>query len=226
MARTPAAGWSSSPIDRVGGSGRPAVGRTVSDELIAQLERARALGFLGPGEVQAHIDHAAGFLEALAGVRGDVVDLGSGGGVPGLVVGVARPDLHLVLLDATAKRCRFLEAAVAALELDAEVAEGRAEVLGRGRLRGTASAVLARSFAAPAPTAECAAPLLAVGGRLVVSEPPDGRDRWPADGLAPLGLEVGSRSTAAPHVQVLLQARPCPQAYPRREGVPAKRPLF
>ncbi len=194
--------------------------------LIAQLERARALGFLGPGEVQAHIDHAAAFLEALTDVAGTVVDLGSGGGVPGLVVGVARPDLHLVLLDATAKRCRFLEAAVAALRLDADVAEGRAELLARGALRGSAAAVLARSFAAPAPTAECAAPLLRVGGRLVVSEPPDRSDRWPIAGVAPLGLEVGHRTTTAPQVQILLQVWPCPDEYPRREGIPAKRCRF
>ncbi len=195
-------------------------------ELITQLERARALGFLGPGDVQAHIDHAAGFLAALTDVEGTVVDLGSGGGVPGLVVGVARPDLHLVLLDATAKRCRFLETAATVLGLDAEVAEGRAEVLARGPLRGSAAAVLARSFAAPAPTAECAAPLLAVGGRLIVSEPPDAGDRWPSAGLALLGLELGPRTTTAPQVQMLVQARRCPDTYPRRAGVPAKRPLF
>ncbi len=196
------------------------------EELIAQLERARALGFLGPGDVRDHVRHAEGFVAALEGLSGVVVDLGSGGGVPGLVVGMARPDLQLVLLDATAKRCRFLEAAVMALALDATVAEGRAEVLGRGPLRGTATAVLARSFASPAATAECAAPLLAVGGRLVVSEPPNPVDRWPAAGVSLLGLEVGDRSTTTPRLQVLHQVRPCSDAYPRREGIPAKRPLF
>lgn len=198
----------------------------MSDELITQLERARGLGFLGPGDVRDHIDHAAGFVEALEDVAGVVVDLGSGGGVPGLVVATVRPDLHLVLLDATAKRCRFLEEAVAALGLQATVAQGRAEVLGRGHLRGTAAAVLARSFAAPAPTAECAAPLLIVGGRLVVSEPPTSLDRWPATGLSLLGLEVGRRTTTTPHLQILHQVRLCPPTYPRREGVPGKRPLF
>ena len=62
--------------------------------------------------MEAHVEHTRGFLAALAGV-GAVVDLGSGGGVPGLVLGVARPDLRLVLLEATATRCRFLEEAVA-----------------------------------------------------------------------------------------------------------------
>lgn len=195
--------------------------------LLAQLERARELGFLGPGPVQAHIDHAAAFLSALTGVHGLVVDLGSGGGVPGLVVGVARPDLSMVLVDARAVRCRFLEEAVRALELDAQVVQGRAEEIGRSPHRGTAAAVVARSFGPPAVTAECAAPLLAVGGRLVVSEPPGSADggRWPPAGLLPLGL-VPEGQVGSPAVQVLRLVRRCPDELPRRTGVPAKRPLF
>jgi 16S rRNA (guanine527-N7)-methyltransferase len=114
--------------------------------LLEQLARARTLGFLGPGPVEHHIDHAAGFVDALAGVSGRVIDLGSGGGVPGLVVALARPELEVVLVDATAKRCRFLESAVDALGITAMVVEGRAEVVGRGPLRAGAAAVVARSF--------------------------------------------------------------------------------
>ena len=169
--------------------------------------------------------HAAAFVAALEGVSGTVVDLGAGGGVPGLVVAMARPDLHLVLLDAMAKRCRFLEEAVEALGLDAEVLEGRAEDVGRSAWRAAAAAVIARSFAAPAPTAECAAPLLAVGGRLVVSEPPEPVDRWPADPLAHLGLRPDPPNQGAA-VRILTQVERCPEAYPRQVGVPAKRPLF
>ncbi len=197
-------------------------------DLRAQLERARTLGFLGPGPIDVHTEHAAGFLRALEGVTGLVIDLGSGGGVPGLIVAAERPDLELVLLDAAAKRCRFLEAAVAELGLDERVtvAEGRAEVLGRGALRGTAAAVLARSFGPPAATAECAAPLLRVRGRLIVSEPPAAPPRWPAEGLAPLGLAPVPWDSVGPRMQILEQVDPCPDEYPRRDGVPAKRPLF
>lgn len=197
-------------------------------ELGAVLERSRRLGFLGPGPIEEHLAHAGGFLTGLAGASGLVVDLGSGGGVPGLVVAVARPDLELVLLDAAAKRCRFLEEAVAALGLvgRVRVVEGRAEVLGRGPLRSQATWVLARSFAAPAPTAECAAPLLHPGGALLVSEPPEARDRWPADGLAPLGLAPGTLVAEAPRIRRIDAVAPCPDTYPRRTGVPAKRPLF
>ena len=196
--------------------------------LLEQLERARTMGFLGPGPVEPHIDHTAVFGSALQDVQGTVVDLGSGGGVPGLVLAVARPDLRLVLVDARARRCRFLEEATAALGLTAEVIEGRAEVIGRTERRGTADAVVARSFGLPSATAECASPLLRVGGRLVVSEPPPPPqpDRWPPAGLRRLGLEATRRVVDGSSVQVLEQRTPCPDAYPRRDGVPAKQPLF
>jgi 16S rRNA (guanine527-N7)-methyltransferase len=209
----------------VSSAGGPAsaVGR-----LLEQLERAQRRGFLGPGPVSEHLDHAQGFVTALEQVTGRVVDLGSGGGIPGLPVALARPDLELVLVDASAKRGAFLESAVEALGLAdrCQVAVGRAELLGRGALRGTADAVLARSFGSPASTAECAAPFLRVGGRLVVSEPPQAEDRWPVAGLRPLGLAPLERSTSGPRIQVLLQERICAEEYPRRDGVPAKRPLF
>ena len=107
--------------------------------------------------------------------------------------------------------------------------EGRAEELARrADLRGRFDLVVARGFGPPAVTAECGAGFLVVGGRLVVSEPPGGRpDRWPAEGLAPLGLEPGRRSRrAGASYQVLRQATACPDRYPRRVGIPAKRPLF
>lgn len=194
------------------------------DALLEQLERSRELGFLGPGPVEAHIEHATSFLTAVEGLRGRLIDLGSGGGVPGLIIGRQRPDLTVVLVDAMGKRCRFLETAVAALRLDATVVEGRAEVVARGPMRGTADIVVARSFGPPATTAECAAPLLRVGGLLVVSEPPGEADRWPDEGLAELGVKVSERQV--PGTACLVQVRPCPERFPRRDGVPAKRPLF
>jgi len=196
--------------------------------LLAQLERSQSLGFLGPGSVEPHIRHAEVFLRALDGTEGTVVDLGSGGGVPGLILAVARPDLHLVLLEARARRCAFLEVALQALGLEGEVVEGRAEVIGRSHRRGTADAVVARSFGLPATTAECASPLLRAGGRLLVSEPPPPVQpgRWPAADLRPLGLFVAERVGDGPSVQVLEQLAPCPDEFPRRDGLPGKRPLF
>lgn len=196
--------------------------------LVEQLDRARELGFLGPGPAEGHLRHAEAFVAALADVpAGLAIDLGSGGGVPGLVVAVARPDLELLLVDSVRKRCAHLQAAVAALDVPERVGVRceRAEVLGRSELRGRAATVLARGFGPPAVTAECAAPLLQVGGRLLVSEPPGTTDRWPPAPLAQLGLAVGSRRIA-PTLQILVQLEPCPDRFPRRTGVPGKRPLF
>ena len=200
--------------------------------LAAVLARSQALGFLGPGEPAFHVEHARGFGDEL-GDAATVVDLGSGGGVPGLVLAVEHPDRRFLLLDAMTKRCRFLEAAVDELGLGGRVVVrcGRAEVLGReAELRGTIDAVVSRSFGPPAVTAECAAPLLCVGGRLIVSEPPEedrSTARWDADRLALLGLcDDGRRRHRGAAYRVLVQLGPCPSEYPRRVGVPAKRPLF
>lgn len=200
-----------------------------SPGLVQVLERARRLGVLGPGPVLDHVEHAAGFVEGLESVAagGLVIDLGSGAGVPGLVVAEARPDLRVVLLDSLERRCALLVEAVEALGWTGrvQVLEARAEEVGRDPgWRGTADAVTARSFGPPAVTAECAAPLLRVDGLLVVSEPPDDTDRWPAGDLEQLGLAPLPDSPAGIHR--CRQLHPCPDPYPRRVGLPAKRPLF
>lgn len=199
-----------------------------SPGLLRVLERAQQLGFLGPGPVDAHVAHAAAYLPVLEGVSGRIADLGSGAGLPGLPIALARPDLALVLVDAGERRVEALRRAVEELGLEArvDVVLGRAEVVGRGELRGTLDAVVARAFGPPAVTAECAAPLLRLGGRLIVSEPPDGAHRWPAEAIAELGLAIGARLAGPPHLQVLDQVHVCPDTFPRRDGLPAKRPLF
>ena len=150
--------------------------------------------------------------------------------MPGLVLATALPDWRWDLVEAGARRAAFLERAVQELGLldRVRVRHLRAEELGRTDAeRGRADAVTARSFGPPAVTAECGAPLLRPGGVLVVSEPPDGAgDRWPADGLATVGLAVAERRPGPPAVAVLVQDGPCPPRFPRRPGIPAKRPLW
>lgn len=200
--------------------------------VIDVLEEARDLGFLGPGPVGVHIDHAHGFAAAAEPLcPGRVVDLGSGGGVPGLVLAMTWPTADVALVDSSERRTVFLGRAVERLGLGPRVSvvRARAEDLGRDRRwRGRADAVVARGFGPPAVVAECGAPLLRVGGRLIVSEPPSPRgDRWPVSGLAQLGLGVhGVVSGETASMAVLVQERPCPPAFPRPSGRPAKRPLF
>ncbi len=88
----------------------------------------------------------------------------------------------------------------------------------------------ARSFGSPAVTAECAAPLLLTSGLLIVSEPPgDTREaRWPPAGLMGLGLvpRETTRFDGRFTFQVIEKVEPTPDRFPRRVGIPAKRPLF
>lgn len=213
------------------------------------LEDARAAGFLGPGPVDVHLRHAEGFVTLCRRLWPDgttppvLLDLGSGGGLPGLVIAVHWPETTLVLLDAQARRTAFLDDAIRRLDVGARVSvrHDRAEAAGRDpHLRGHFDGVLARSFGRPAVVAECAAPLLRPGGWLVVSEPPgnspddppglaraaSGATRWPAEPLRQLGLVPDQLVHEEFGYQLLRQAEACPERFPRRDGVPAKRPLF
>jgi 16S rRNA (guanine527-N7)-methyltransferase len=201
--------------------------------LARELEDARARGMLGPGPVEAHLDHAEMMAGAIdPGFCGSFLDLGSGAGVPGLVLLETWPGATGTLLDARRRRCSFLEAAVARLGMAdrASVVRGRAEELGReAGLRGAFELVVARGFGGPATTAECAVGFLGRGGRVVVSEPPaaGSRWRWPAEGLAQLGLsgpEVGGGSGGK--FAILTMAGPVSERWPRRVGVPGRRPLW
>jgi len=174
--------------------------------------------------VDAHLENARAFLEAWEGpAPGSVVDLGSGGGVPALPLALAWPESRWVLVEANGRRARFLVHALRRVGpgARARVEPIRAEVLGRDPLqRGRHDLVVARGFGAPAVTAECAAPFLAVGGRLLTSEPPAPRE-WPEGALEQLGLAAEGRKGS---VMVLRQAELCPGRFPRRS--PSKRPLF
>jgi len=212
----------------------------LESRMLPVLEDARRRGLLGPGPLLPHLGHALGFgAAACTGAEGGPggtpawagLDLGSGAGLPGLPLALTWPDSRWTLVDAGKRRVEFLVEAVRSLGLEdrVEVVAGRAEELGRHeRLRGWFDLVVARGFGPPAVTAECAAGFLTVGGRLVVSEPPGGRPgRWPASGLAPLGLEPSATiETMGASYAVLHQRSPCPDRFPRRTGIPSKRPLF
>ncbi len=201
--------------------------------LLEVLGRARELGFLGPGPLEDHRDHALGYLQVMGrGWVGRAADLGSGGGVPGLVLALACPESDWILIEAQTRRADFLDSAVQQLGLGSRVSvlHERAEVVGRSAgHRSIYDLVVARSFATPAVTAECGAPLLRQGGRLIVSEPPvDGQavERWPIDGLQQLSLTLEEYLPGPPALAVFSSAAICPEKFPRRVGIPAKRPLW
>ena len=208
----------------------------VSTGVAKALAQARAFGYLGPGPLQRHIDHAPGFADALtsAGIGGPdsdfrALDLGSGGGIPGLVLMEWWANSQWTFLDSNQRRMRTLVETldVLAFAPRASVRVGRAEDIGRDReLRSSFDAVVARGFGGPAVTAECGSGFLRQGGLLVVSEPPGVEERWPERGLSRLGLRRRRFERGEFRFFVANQDRLTPATYPRPVGVPAKQPLF
>ena len=201
------------------------------------LARSFELGFLGSMPIRSQIDHALGFVAVLEMELGrtpaSVIDLGTGGGVPGLVLASCWPESRVALMDASERRTTFLTESLEEwpAATNVEVVRGRAEELGhRGDLREQFEAVTSRSFGIPALTAECGSAFLVPGGWMVVSEPPElsSELRWPAAGLVTLGLEPVETTRVSDRFgyQVLRKVTPIEDRYPRRVGIPAKRPLF
>ena len=145
------------------------------------LADSQRLGMLGSRPIDEVIEHAQAFVDALSDVTGTVLDLGSGGGVPGLVIAVARPDLRVLLVDRRTARTDHLARLVRRLELDdrVEVIAADASIL---RLPTPVDAVVARGFGPPVSTGRIAVAFLRPHGRFVVSEPPgDAPRRWGED---------------------------------------------
>ncbi len=150
--------------------------------LAEALGQAQALGMLGDRPIPEAIEHARSVVRALDGVGGTVVDLGAGGGLPGLVIAHDRPDLRLELIDRRAKRTDFLERVVRRHGLAPRVVVVCADATAlvgacSAGDRPLADAAVARGFGPPSVTIRTMTGLVRPGGRLVVTEPPVG-DRW------------------------------------------------
>lgn len=162
-----------------------------------------------------------------------VADLGSGAGFPGLVLAVALPQASVALVESAARKCEFLERAVAAAAItNGRVVCARAEEWAEGE--GASDLVLARALAPLAVLCEYAAPLLELGGTLVAWK----GEVTPAEALegeraaALLGLSGGSAVRSEPyagsvahHLHVFRKVAQTPPGFPRRPGVARRRPL-
>ncbi|MEN9822029.1 MAG: putative ribosomal small subunit methyltransferase [Actinomycetota bacterium] len=164
--------------------------------LLAALSTIRDRGPIGEASLESAIDHADQYVAVLPPDATELADLGSGGGLPGLVIAVRRPDLRITLVERRATRADLLRRAVSSLGLSGRVTVVAADAsqVAADRPREF-DVVTARSFAAPPITARWAGELLKDGGRLIVSEPPiDDPSRWPAPLLESCGLVDEGRS--------------------------------
>lgn len=167
------------------------------------------------------------------GSAGTVVDVGSGGGLPGLVLKLARPGLEVTLLEANHRKTAFLETAAAQLGLRVRVLTARAEEAAhRPQLRESFDVATARALAAMPVLAELCLPFVRVGGRLLAMKADaeaEVRSALPAvERLGGRLLAIEAAASAARdrgQVVVVEKVAPTPPGFPRRPGVPVKRPL-
>jgi 16S rRNA (guanine527-N7)-methyltransferase len=217
--------------------------RRYGELLLAANERMNLTAITDPAQVQA-----LHFLDALTLVppirdwcreagRDDptLLDVGSGSGVPGLLLKIALPGLRVTLLDATGKRVRFLQQAIAELELRGIGAvQGRAEELGRDReWREQFDLVTARALARLPTLLEWCLPFARVGGLVLAPKAGDLAAEI-AQGERAAAILGGSVRAALPVALPELPGRSIvpiakvgrtPARYPRGAGLPAKDPL-
>jgi 16S rRNA (guanine527-N7)-methyltransferase len=174
------------------------VSGSTAPELVTALVDAQRLGFLGARPIPDVIAHARGFVRALRAYEHveTVLDLGAGGGVPGLVVAHDLPDLQVTLLDRRAKRTDFLERVVRRLGWGDRVSVICADAESFVPI-DQFDGVMARGFGPPEFTLSVAAHLVRAGGPMVISEPP-GADRWDEAVLARLGVRRAINPLTSP----------------------------
>ncbi len=182
-------------------------------------------------------DHLADSLVALdldvVRVAGSIADLGAGAGLPGIPLAIALPDASVSLVESNGRKCEFIAKAVEACSLsNAVVVNVRAEAWPDGL--GQFDLVTARALAPLDVVAEYAAPLLRIGGTLLVwrgRRDPDA-ERAARRAASELGLDLLEPLDVVPypgainrHLQPLVKVARTPDRFPRRVGVARKRPL-
>ena len=202
-----------------------------------RLERLAELVGTWPGLVGRPdprlVSDSLALVPYLEGAR-SLVDVGSGGGLPGLPLKIARPDLELTLIEANRRKAAFLEHAAATLELSGvRVVTARAEDAGRDpALRERFDVAVARALAEMAVLAELCLPLVRVGGRLLAMKAAAQAEVAAAlPALEVLGGELAGVFDAPTalrdrgQIVVVRKVSPTPAEFPRRAGVPNRRPL-
>lgn len=146
------------------------------------LDRARNVGDLGPESNDSVISQSLKFIDAIPAGTAEVADLGSGAGIPGLVLALALPQLKVRLVERSQKRCDGLVLAVGKLGLNDRVNVycGEAQQVARSAdWPGGVSVVICRSFSPIEEMFTAATPLMTPDAVLLVSEPPDSDgSRW------------------------------------------------
>lgn len=166
---------------------------------------------------------------------GGIVDVGSGAGLPALVLAIALPSTMIVALESQHKKCGFISRAARELSLsNVTVCCERAEAYGRGEGRERYHVAISRAVASVPVVAEYSLPLVTLGGCMVALKGAISDQEWIQADKA-IGI-LGGDSLDATRLQpfpdaqnrwayIAKKVKPTPSGFPRRPGVPAKRPL-
>jgi 16S rRNA (guanine527-N7)-methyltransferase len=177
------------------------------------------------------------FKQSMIGVDLHLIDVGAGGGFPGLPLKIALPTIKLVLLEATAKKAAFLHHIEQKLNLDnVEILVGRAEEIAhKAQYREQFNIVLSRAVAPLATLAELTLPFCAIGGSLIaqkkgvifleISRATKAIDILGGNRPKVKGINL-AELTDQRYLIIVDKLAPTPDKYPRRPGIPAKRPLM
>jgi 16S rRNA (guanine527-N7)-methyltransferase len=209
----------------------------VSDEIAERLaaygalllEANRKLNLTGAKDPAALLPHLLDALTLAHDITESLVDVGSGGGLPGIPLAIVT-GARVVLVEPTAKKAVFLERAIVALGLQGEAIAERAEVVARDeRFREQFAFATARAVSRAPTVAELTVPFLRLGGRALlqraIMEP---RERQALEDAAPMlgaALIEERELEGDRRILVLEKIHPIEQRFPRRNGVPEKRPL-
>jgi 16S rRNA (guanine527-N7)-methyltransferase len=188
-------------------------------------QRFNLTGAKNAAELAPHISDS---LTLLPFVTTPLIDIGSGAGFPAIPLAIAS-GIAITLVEATQKKARFLASVLGTFELRGEVVPKRAEVAARDeRLRERFASGTGRAVALAPAVAELVVPFLSVGGVALLQRGPMGpRERTALEDAA---IVLGARVEAEHRLDdrsllVLRKIEPTPRRFPRRTGVPEKRPL-
>lgn len=192
---------------------------------------ARVAGVIGSAPLAALRMHASGYIldEWRTLPTGWFVDCGTGAGTLGVFLALELPKSRWCLVDAKERRCEMAQSAVVAAGLEDRVMvkHARVEDLARSEFRGGFNGVVARSFGPPPELAECALPLLSLGGSLVVSVSESTAREWHRMPLTErTGCDLAANWTT-PDGRYLAVSRsgPIPPELPRRRPARNRSPL-
>jgi 16S rRNA (guanine527-N7)-methyltransferase len=188
-------------------------------------------GITEPSEVVSkHFLDSLTVLEYIPATAKTLIDVGSGAGFPGLPIAITRPDIKVTLLESIAKKVNFLEECIDKLNLEnVESMVGRAEDAARlPELREQFDVATARAVAHLSVLAEYTLPFLKIGGVFIAQKKAgDEEITTAASALQILGGEIVSQKNIDETKQIIVikKVKSTPEEYPRRAGVPLRKPL-